>query len=752
MLLACQELRVFHFSPKSVLIATDRRCGSSRRLGRLTAALAGIGAMACGGGGPVEVPQGDIITKVNATDAQSGIQGTRLASALAANLSFSDGSEAPRTEVVWTIVEGSGASLSDTVSVADGLGRAEIGLTLGGVGTYRIRAAINVDRSKAIEFTATALPGPGVTEVQPTSFAAYDTITVRGIGLDAGTYIEVGGVPAWTFDGPLGALRATVPACLPTGSVNVVAVLGDARSNAIPATYTSSSDSIRLEVGEFRVFTPEQLLGCATFPGTTVGAEAEYVFAAQSAGAVPGNSIEFRFNGTLPGIPAPPLAEAVDTELPFAVRFHDWLRERDAEHGRMPKPPVLPAPPMVAPAGVNVGDKRRFRVCSKLECQEVADFPEVRAEARYVGDHAIIYVDEASPAGGLTDGNLMELGRLFDQELYQAATSAFGSESDIDGNGRVIILLTPVVNGLTPRQQCSTAVVTGFFFSIDVDPVFRDDDRSNQSEVFYAVTADPSGSRGCVITASKVRQVIPVTFIHEFQHMISYHQHVLVRGGEIEETWLNEGMSHLAEELGGRRLLAGGDADAFSRFVTGSLTNSYHYLENPVGSALLFGGGPGTLADRGAGWLFVRWLADQYGDGVVRLLSESALVGTRNIEVVTGEAWERLVTQWFMANSVSDYPGLTVPVALRYSSWDFRATYGAMSISDPAQFPRAFPLSPFLSNGGAFSRQGTLPAGSGDYVFVHLDAGSDGFEVTFTGLGGAPFSGGTPRLSVIRIK
>ncbi len=720
-------------------------------MGRWVAAFVGFSAIACGGrNGPVDVPQGDVITKVGATDAQSGIQGTRLVSALATNLSFADGTEAPRTEVVWTIVEGSGASLSDTVSVADGLGRAEIGLTLGGVGMYKIRAAINVDRSKAVEFTATALPGPGVTEIQPTSFAAYDTLTVRGFGLDAGTYIEIGGVPAWTFGGPLGALQATVPACLPTGSVDVVAVLGDARSNTTPATYTASSDSVRLEVGEFRVFTPGELGDCATFPGTGVGEEAEYVFAAQSAATDTG-SFAFRLNGILPGIPVPPPVEVVDTEWPFAVRFHDWLREQDAEHGRMPKPPVLPAAPMAASAGVNMGDERRFSVCSKLECQTVADFPEVRAVVKYVGDHAIIYVDKESPAGGLTDGNLVELGRLFDQELYQVATSAFGSESDIDGNGRAIILLTPVVNGLTPRQQCSTSVVTGFFFSIDLDPVFQGDARSNQAEVFYAVTADPSGLRGCAIAASKVRQIVPVTFIHELQHMISYHQHVLVRGGSIEETWLNEGMSHLAEELGGRRLLAGGDADAFARFVTGSLTNSYHYLENPAANALLFGG-TGTLAERGAGWLFVRWLVDQYGGGVVRLLSESGMVGTQNVEAATGEGWERLVTRWFMANSMSDYTGVTVPSFLEYSSWDFKATYESMHTNDQAKFPRPFPLSPLVSNGGVFSRQGTLPAGSGDYVFVHLNAGSDGFEVTFTGPGGEPLGSGAPRLSVIRIK
>ena len=34
--------------------------------------------------------------------------------------------------------------------------------------------------------------------------------------------------------------------------------------------------------------------------------------------------------------------------------------------------------------------------------------------------------------------------------------------------------------------------------------------------------------------------------------MISFNQHVLVRDGDAEDTWLNEGLSHYAEELGGR--------------------------------------------------------------------------------------------------------------------------------------------------------------------------------------------------------
>jgi hypothetical protein len=38
----------------------------------------------------------------------------------------------------------------------------------------------------------------------------------------------------------------------------------------------------------------------------------------------------------------------------------------------------------------------------------------------------------------------------------------------------------------------------------------------------------------------EVQAFVPITFIHEFQHMISFNQHVLVRGGDGEVLWLNE--------------------------------------------------------------------------------------------------------------------------------------------------------------------------------------------------------------------
>ena len=47
---------------------------------------------------------------------------------------------------------------------------------------------------------------------------------------------------------------------------------------------------------------------------------------------------------------------------------------------------------------------------------------------------------------GFTDLDLADLAMEFGDPVYPTITEAFGSESDLDGNGRVIILFTPAVN------------------------------------------------------------------------------------------------------------------------------------------------------------------------------------------------------------------------------------------------------------------------------------------------------------------
>jgi hypothetical protein len=706
---------------------------------------------ACGGSDGVVLPAN--LERVAATDGQSAPAGGMLPAPLAVDVRGSDGTPAPRAEVRWAITAGTGAALSDSVTLADGEGRAVVSLKLGPTaGAYGVRAALKRNPGKAVSFTATATAPPVISGVTPSSFTGGDTITVQGSGFAASAVVEIGGATArvLTVAGTT-TITATVPVCLAPGNVSVVVRVGTAPSNVASATFVSSVDPVRLAVGEYAVLDPLQVAGCARFPAAGLDS-VKYLLAPQLVTGLAGDSMTYRLTGDSQ-LAAPAVAPGLPLALPFAMRFHDYLRGLEADHAARPHPAMVPrALGEVAPAFAPSAS-RTFRVCNVVTCSKTEDFTQVTATLKYAGKHAAIYQDQSAPAGGFTDSDFQALGGMFDSDLYGVGTAAFGVESDVDENGILFILFTPVVNQLTPKENCSESFVTGFFYAIDIDPAFKDDNRSNQAEVFYAIVPDPQQAVTCQFAVSTVRRLVPVTFVHEFQHMISYYQHVMLRGGSGEALWLNEAMSHLAEELGGFHFLAQGDTSQFSEFVLGNLFNAYKYLKDPGARFTFFKSGTGTLEERGAAWLFVRWVTDQFGGDVTRRLSETGRTGADNIAGATGEPVATLLPQWFFANYVSDLPGFIAPGRLTYRTWSFRRTYADLNRQAPNTFDRPFPLEPRVVLGGTFTANGILRAGSGDYFLAVQLAGQQGFGLQFTQGSGAPFSSPVPaRLDVIRLR
>ena len=707
---------------------------------------------ACADGGGVVLPAN--LERVAATDGQSAPAGGRLPAPLAVDVRGSDGTPAPRAEVRWTITAGTGATLSDSVTLADGEGRAIVTLTLGPTaGAYGVRAMLKWNTGKIVSFTATATAPPTIASVTPSSFTGGDTVTVQGSGFATGAAVEIGGVAArvLTVAGTT-TIRATVPVCLAPGSVSVVVRVGTAPSGAASATFVTSANPVRLAVGEYAVIDPLQVAGCARFPAAGLDS-VKYLLAPQLVTATAGDSATYALTGDA-ALAAPAVAPGLlPAALPFAVRFHDHLRGLETEYAGLPRPATAPRAPAEGPQAYNPPMSRTFRVCNIVTCSTLDDFTQVTATLRYAGQHAAIYQDATAPAGGFTDQDFQALGEVFDSDLYGVGTAAFGVESDVDENGILYILFTPVVNQLTAKDRCTELFVTGFFYAIDIDPAFKDDSRSNQAEVFYAIVPDPQQTLTCRFNVSAVRRLVPVTFVHEFQHMISYYHHVMLRGGSSEALWLNEAMSHLAEELGGFHFLARGDTAQFSEFVLGNLFNAYKYLRNPGAYFTFFKSGTGTLEERGGAWLLLRWLTDQFGGGVTRRLSETGRTGADNVAAATGEPVTTLLPQWFLANYVSDLPGFSAPSRLTYRTWSFRRTYADLNRQAPNTFDRPYPLEPPVALGGEFTANDVLRAGSGEYFLAVQIASQQGFGLQFTQGSGAPFpSSGPARLNVIRLR
>jgi hypothetical protein len=151
--------------------------------------------------------------------------------------------------------------------------------------------------------------------------------------------------------------------------------------------------------------------------------------------------------------------------------------------------------------------------------------------------------------------------------------------------------------------------------------------------------------------------------------------------------------------------------------------------------------------------LFVRWLVDQFGDDLIRRLSETARTGTDNIAGAAGEPVAMLLPQWFLANYVSDLPGFTAPSRLTYRTWSFRRTFADLNRQAPNSFDRPFPVEPPVVLGGTFTANDVLRAGSGAYFLAVQIATQRGFGLQFTQGSGAPFPSSVPaRLDVIRLR
>src|SRR4029079_4459971 len=167
---------------------------------------------------------------------------------------------------------------------------------------------------------------------------------------------------------------------------------------------------------------------------------------------------------------------------------------------------------------------------------------------------------------------------------------------------------------------------------------------SNQGEVFYSIAPDPTGKVSCAHSVEDVDFSVSATFLHELQHLIYFSQHVVRGSGQEGASWLDEGLSIAAEELGS--LHYEGECpppacrtspdqlfpDSSQAFIQGLFWDSYQYALVPdTASITLHDDSEFGTSWRGGTWLLVRWLADQFGTGIYRRLERGPAGGAANI-------------------------------------------------------------------------------------------------------------------------
>jgi hypothetical protein len=416
-------------------------------------------------------------------------------------------------------------------------------------------------------------------------------------------------------------------------------------------------------------------------------------------------------------------------------------------------------PSRVSAAAVpHVGDTLKYKVPDPNANDACTTFDTVRAVVQTVGTHGIILQDVNAPSGGFTAADFASISDEFDSKIYPTDTIHFGGPSDIDQNGHVLILYTPIVNAATKRGD--TGILEGFFFGGDLFPV-SNCKQSNEAEIFYLIVPDPAGKFSDVRSVSNVRQDTRGTIAHEFQHMINLGVRIRENAPD-EATWLNEALSHFAEELVGRAERGFSDMQPltiqdvadfsnnlndFNAFFGQNLARFKLWLLNPGQLGATSTHADTSLAVRGAAWSLVRWSSDQFSGGNVAAFTRALVAGpdtsVANITARAGVPFDTLMAGWLVANVASNDSIAGLPPRYTYLSWNIRSVESAVNNT-------LYPLAITQLASGQTAMSSTASA-AGNYFQLSLSPSGQAIIGMADSTGG-PVKFGGARMYVVRTK
>jgi len=235
---------------------------------------------------------------------------------------------------------------------------------------------------------------------------------------------------------------------------------------------------------------------------------------------------------------------------------------------------------------------------------------EVTASLQFMTDHAYWWVQQGF---NIDAGALERSAEQFETHTYPTNREFFGSEwtPGIDNDERVHIFLGDVPG------------VAGYFsasnsYSHLAEPY------SNEREMFFI-------NAGSV---SPGNNYFDSVLAHEFQHMIHWHQ------DRNEDTWVNEGLSELASFLNGF-----GPSSFVSAYTGIPDTQLNSWTSSP--------------ADYGAGFLFVAYFLQRYGEEMTKAVVAHPQNGIAGFNVVLAEhhlpeTFNDIFADFLVANYLDD--------------------------------------------------------------------------------------------------
>ena len=757
-----------------------------------------------------------------AGNAQTGVVGAALTVPLSVVVTDKSGKTISGARVDWDVGVGSGTA-SPTRSTADARGVATTVWTLGSTaGTARLSAQVN--GVTPVVFTATVLAGPAALLVASPEAAFLnvgDTVRVRGSLRDQyGNTIGGQLITYSTLNPTLASINSTgLVTALTIGTARVVAE-ASGRADTVPVTISATGASVCgpiaprvLALGE--VFIPpagsSSITTCIASPSAING---EYALTLVSSATSFGTSspVDVLALGTTgPTIaaltgdanPFAPIAtgassvsasidvfDAATTALspvraaelarrtlerreltPLVSEARDWMAARTATSPAATSRTAYAVTAAVTAAGAKVGDVLRLNVNANVACAN-ADIRSGRVAA--VGTKSIIVSDTENPTGGYTDAEYAAIAATFDTLVFPMDTTAFGAPSNIGGDGKIILLYTRAVNALTPSGAGYT--IGGFFFARDLYPKTAKNGlaacaASNEAEMFYLLAPDPNGT---VNTNKRTKDEVTLlnltTIAHELQHLINSSRRLYVNTGARpnEETWLDEGLSHLAEELLYFRMTnvtsrqnlgltdVAGNAtrsDQFRNYASQNFSRFYSYLVAPEVNSPYAPND--SLATRGAIWNFLRYAAGRQGAAgeasFLRSLVNSNTTGVANLQnVLSGGQFADYLRDWSVSLIADDFsPTTTAALSPSYimPSWNFRSIFPGLRFSGGTALG-VYPIATRSLLSGSPQRV-LLAGGTSSFVRFGIPAGRSAI-VTVSSNGALPPS--TLKYALVRLR
>jgi hypothetical protein len=705
---------------------------SGRR--RVATALALLWVAACSAS-PVEPRLPELEVVVAGGDGQYGTSGVDLPHPMRVVVrSVETKLPAADIDVQWTVVSGDASIMGADVRVTNDAGAAEVQVRLGSAeGEISIEATVVRQAGATATLRSFLVGTPELTAVEPALLTAGGTVVLDGQNFSPvpeQNTVLFSGIRGRVTNATPTRLEVEVPACLPPRSaLGVRTALGVVSSDSLSVAVESQVEPLTLPVGGYIDLVDPRGLDCVRLSGAGAAGylAVPHSWSTLAAALHPLRVTGLAYDPTQPIAVGPAGADLGDragatTEPHGSAQERFELRLRLEEKALIEeRDPVYPMlrEPLAGPAATPwVGQSRSFFVYNGSTDSDLsARYDQITATVRYVGAKVAIFVDNESPASGFTDEDLQDLADRFDEVIHPTVTQTFGTASDIDGNERVAVLFTPVVNRLTPRA--SNSFVGGFFFGRDLMPELS---YSNKGEVFYALVPDEAGEHGDPRTRNQVVTVVPAILAHEFQHMVHYNQRVLQRGGSQDALWMLEGLAQMAEELVARIYDGVAAWEEAELFRDGNRRRARLYLERPDTTSLIVSSGRGTLAERGAGFLFLLYLHQQHGGDLLGRLTRTTVTGVANAELETGKEWSELLPDWAAAMYLDG--SAAGAGALMYPNFHLR---GFLETSSPFQ----------MLQGGTndFLRSETLPSSSLRYYVLNPPDGGS-LSVALGGVGG----------------